>query len=148
MRLEIGIHPAIAEALEQVRRLPERLSEDDLEAVVWDGVSPINGASALQVRSGWTDADGRPCDDARAVLLRERASGIVLCVQYQHPNTLAPLRSEVDIDASKAIVLDYATAGLATLDVGPAVMACLRNAASAAGLSPQQMAAMLGRLGG
>lgn len=147
MRLD-SIHPAIAQVIAQVRRLPERLGYDDLEVVVWDGASPINGASPLQVRASWSDPDGRPCDDAKAVLLRERASGIVFCVQYQHPNTLAPLRSEADIEASKVIVLDYARSGLATFDAGPAVMACLRNAAAAAGLSPQQMAAMLGRLDG
>lgn len=142
------IHPAIAGVVEQVRRLPESLTEADLEVVVWDGASPINGASPMQVRAGWSDADGRPCDDAKAVLVRERASGIILCVQYQHPNTLAPLRSEADIEASKAIVIGYVAAGLATFDVGPAVMALLRNAAAAAGLTPQQMAAMLGGLGG
>jgi len=142
-----SIPETMINAIAQAKALPEQLTVDDFEVVEWDG-SPVNGAAALALRAQWLDADGEPCPDARAVLIRERASRIVFCCQYMHPTAGRALRSDADVEQTAAYLRAEVLPRMPMADAAGPVTACLRNAASAAGLSPQQMAAMLGRLGG
>lgn len=143
----MSIPETMIRAIAQAKALPDQLTEADFEVVEWDG-SPVNGAAALQLRSQWADGDGVPCPDARAMLVRERASRIVFCVQYMRIDTGAPLRNDADVEQTAAHLRETVVPRMPAADVAGPVTACLRNAASAAGLSAQQMAAMLGRLGG
>lgn len=143
----MNIPETMMRAIAQAQALPDQLTEADFEVVEWDG-APVNGAAAEVLRAQWLDADGVPCPDARAVLLRERASRIVFCVQYMRLDNGAALRSDADVEQTIAQLRRDHLPRLPAADAAGPVTACLRNAAAAAGLSPQQMAAMLGRLGG
>lgn len=144
----VEVHPALVAAIEVAKRLPERLGPDDFEVVSWDGVSPINGLSALRLRMAMTDGDGRPCSDARVALVRERTSGIVFCVQHVHPDRGHALRSDADLEQATTYLRQHVLPRMGEADPSGPVLALLRNAGQTAGLSPQAMAAMLGRMGG
>lgn len=135
-------------AIAQAQHLPDNLTEADFEIVEWDGTSPINGAAPAAVREVFVNAEGVHCPDARCVIARERASGIVFRVQPVRLDTNEPLRSDADVEQTAAQLRRDWVSQAPTLDVSATVMTLFKNAAAASGLSPQALAGFLGRLGG
>jgi len=78
---------------------------EDVEIREWDRVSPINDVPARDVKLDWRAEGFGPCPDARAVILRIRSLDVVLVIQFAHPETNSPLRSDADVE----FVLNYVT---------------------------------------
>jgi hypothetical protein len=134
-------------AVAQAQALPDKLTEADFEVVEWDGQSPINGAAPAKVRESLVTAEGAPCPDARVLLVRERASGIVFVAQHlRWTDANEPLASEADVEYAAAKLRAETVPRLPAADASGPVMRVLANAAEASGVPPAALAGMLGGL--
>lgn len=132
-------------AVAAAQRLPNTLTAADFEVVPWDGASPVNGADPATVRGNLATAEGEPCPDARVLLVRERASGVVFVVQHlRWTDAREPLRTDADVEQTAAQLRAEVVPRLPAADPSGPVMALFKNAAAAAGVPPQALASILG----
>lgn len=140
--------PALREAVTRLTRLPRTLRPSDLEVVLWDRQSDINGTPPAEVVAAWTDDVGAPCPDACAVLIRERASGLVFVLQYRNPITGAALQDPAHVAAAILWLRKEKLESVIEMDVAGPAMALISAASKAAGLSPTDAMASLAAIFG
>jgi hypothetical protein len=134
-------------AVAQAQALPDQLTAADFEVVEWDGQGPINGAAPAKVREALVTAESAPCPDARVLLVRERASGIVFVAQHLcWTDANQALASDADVEQTAAQLREVVVPRLPAADASGPVMRLLANAAEASGVPPAALANMLGGL--